>query len=67
MMQGDNYIEDDTRTVLFKWKRYRVVKSSITMSYSLWYSGNIIAIDPNRSKIMDRFKEVIQEWNEVTA
>jgi hypothetical protein len=65
MMQNDNYVEDEARTVLFKWKRYRVIRSTKTSAYSLWYSGNIIAIDPSREKIVKRFKDAMENVREV--
>lgn len=67
MMFRDTYVEDDTRIVLFKFKRYRVTKSTITSSYSIWYSGNLIDIDDNRQKIIQRFKDAIANVSEATA
>jgi hypothetical protein len=63
----DGYIEDKDRIVLFYYKRYRVVKSAATGVYSLWYSGSIITLDPDRSRIMKRFKDAMANIKEATV
>lgn len=67
MMFRYTYVEDATRIVLFKFKRYRVTKSILTSNYSIWYSGNLIDIDDNRNKIIQRFKDAIANVCEATT
>lgn len=67
MFGSDPYENTPERQVMFEFKRYRVTKNNITGVYCLWYGGNILAIDNDREKIMDKFKRIGENFEAIAA
>lgn len=59
-MIEDTYQSHESRTVLFKYKRYRLIKNNAYGTFMMFYGNRLLKMG-DRGALIDHFKKVMEE------